>query len=379
MQNSDFDIVFAYQESIDCKLITSKHRLINYFIDKDYKILYVEVPVFFPFWVFKKLKNLIFFKMKNAKYNKLEKLKIIQPFTFIPTKSFFDNRFIAKLEANTIKTYIKFVLKKNSVNAKCFFVYIPKAIELIFGKFLKPKNIYYHLVDDFRFLKRAPNIINYYHKLTLSLSTKIITPSNYMAEKIKKKNVYILPHGYINYKFKKNYYDISNIVSKKSNNIIYYGQLNKLNYYLVNKVIDKLRNHNFIFIGNLLASNINKQENVKTISFLQHDHLMYLLKNCQLLWCPFIRNDLTFSMTPIKFVEALSMGIPVLSTSINFKDELISEYIAFKDNSQSHISFIEDFNKNENYKKRLERINRVKQRSWDAIIMQYIDLIEIDS
>ena len=112
---------------------------------------------------------------------------------------------------------------------------------------------------------------------------------------------------------------------------------------------------------------------------MRHDHLMYLLKNCQLLWCPFKINALTGSMTPIKFVEALSQGIPVLSTSINFKDELISEYIEFKDESQSHISFIQDFYENENDNKKLERINRVKERSWDAIISKYIDLIEIES
>ena len=374
-----FDFVFAYQESIDSKLITSKHRLINYFIDKEYKILYIEIPVFFPIWILKKFINLIYYKKIKYEHSKNKKLQIIKPFTLIPTKFFFDNKLIAKFEAFTIKTYIKFVLKTKSINSKNFFIYIPKAIDLYCERFISTKNIYYHLIDDFRFLKRAPKIINYYHKITLSLSSKIFTPSYYMAEKINKENVHILPHGYINYKFKKNNYDISNIVSQKFNNIIYYGQLNKLNYNLVNEVIYKLRNHNFIFIGNLQDSNINKQENVKSINFMPHNHLMYLVKNCQLLWCPFKINNLTGSMTPIKFVEALSQGIPILSTSINFKDKLISEYIEFKDNPQEHISFIQNFYKNENDKKRLERINIVKERSWDAIIRKYIDLIEIES
>ena len=69
MNNFDFDFVFAYQESVDCKLITSKHRLINFFIDKEYKILYIEVPVFFPIWIFKKFTNLILYKSHKYKYS----------------------------------------------------------------------------------------------------------------------------------------------------------------------------------------------------------------------------------------------------------------------------------------------------------------------
>ena len=165
MHYFDFDFVFAYQESIDSKLITSKHRLINYFLDKGYRVLYIEIPIFFPIWIFKKFKNLIIYRKKD----KNKKLKIIKPFTLIPTKSFFDNKLIAKFETFTIKTYLKFILKKKSIKSKNFFIYIPKAIDLYLESFISTKNIYYHLIDDFRFLKRAPQIINYYHKLTLNL------------------------------------------------------------------------------------------------------------------------------------------------------------------------------------------------------------------
>ena len=90
MHYFDFDFVFAYQESIDSKLITSKHRLINYFIDKEYKILYIEIPVFFPIWILKKFINLIYYKKIKYEHSKNKKLQIIKPFTLIPTKFFFD-------------------------------------------------------------------------------------------------------------------------------------------------------------------------------------------------------------------------------------------------------------------------------------------------
>jgi len=363
-----FDFVFAYQESIDSKLITSKHRLINYLIDKEYKILYIEVPDFFPIWIFKKFRNLIFFNRKKYINEKIKKVKIIKPFTFIPTKFLFDNKVIAKFEAFTIKTYLKFILKNKVIYSKYFFVYVPKAIELIFGKFILSKNIYYHLIDDFRFLKRAPKIINYYHKLTLSLSSKIFTPSYFMAETINNEKVHILPHGYINYKFNKNNYDIKNLISQNYKNIIYYGQLNKLNYSFIDLVISELKEFNFIFIGNIYCANIRNYRNVNTINFLDHKKLMFVLKSSQLLWCPFLQNKLNFSMTPIKFVEALSFGIPVLSTNINLKDPEIKNFIEFRDYPVEHIDFIRSFQAYESTYKKIERKNAVRNRNWENII-----------
>ena len=60
--------------------------------------------------------------------------------------------------------------------------------------------IIYHLIDDFRYLKRAPKITNYYHNLAISLSSKFITPSYQIYKATNKKNKLFLPHGYYLYK-----------------------------------------------------------------------------------------------------------------------------------------------------------------------------------
>ena len=372
MKNYDFDFVFAYQESINSKLITSKHRMAEFLSKKGFQILYIEVPIFITNWIFIRLKNKFTKNSYDKKNEKYKNLRIIKPFTLIPTKFLFDNIIFANFETFTISLYLKLILKKKNIKARNFQIYIPKSINLILNNFIHTDQILYHLVDDFRYLLSAPKVLSIFHELSLSKATKIFTPSNSIAENISNKNTYILPHGFERYDFKA--LEQKTFLRPK-NNILYYGQLNKLNFNLVNQVIDSLNDYNFIFIGNLSESYIVRKSNVNLINFMSHRDLMHILFNAQLLWCPFKINKLTTSMAPIKFIEGLSYGIPILSTSINFKDSLIQDFIEFKDTIPEHISFIRSFQNYENYQKRIDRINSVKERSWDAIMKKYFDLI----
>tara|TARA_B100000575_G_scaffold280509_1_gene270107 strand:+ start:19664 stop:20782 length:1119 start_codon:yes stop_codon:yes gene_type:complete len=372
LQNYDYDFIFAYQESLNCKLITSKHRIVNYFLNKKYNVLYIELPLFLPNWILKK----IFSLFENNYNSRYKNIKVIRPFTVFPTKLIFDNKFFSRLESFIVSIYIQMVLGKRSISCRYFQIYIPKAIELFTRKYIYTKNIYYHLIDDFRFLKRAPKVLDYYHKLSLTISTKIFTPSKSVLRKINSEKVYFLPHGYISYNFKENKLNTKNIISERYVNIIYYGQLNKLNYELINEVILNSEQANFLFVGNIGQSNIISRENVKKIYFLNHKDLMFILKSCQLLWCPFEQNKLNFSMTPIKFTEALSFGIPVLSTNINFEDPLIKDLIDFRDKAIEHIEYIQNIKYRENS---LNLTNKIKERSWDSILDKFNETIIVDT
>ena len=83
-------------------------------------------------------------------------------------------------------------------------------------------------------------------------------------------------------------------------------------------------------------------------------------------------------MTPIKFVEALSFGLPILSTNINFRDSSIKNFIEFKNESEEHIEYITNFHNNESASKRNKRMNLVKDRSWDVTINQFQKILESD-
>ncbi len=372
MTKYDFDFIFAYQESLDSKLITSKHRIIEFLSKKGYKILYIEVPIFFTSWIYLRIKKIL--RNKNS-YSYPKNITCIRPLTFFPTKFIFDNKFFADIETLIVNFYLKVSLKRFFITTKYFQIYIPKSINLLKNNFIKSDLIIYHLVDDFRYLLRAPRVLSFYHELTIEKSNIIFTPSINIAEEISSNKVHILPHGFKRYNF--NNQKKLDILSPK-NNILYYGQLNKLNYELVNKVISSLRDFNFIFVGNLSKSNINQMENVKFVNFISHKKLMFLLKNCQLLWCPFKKNKLTNFMTPIKFLESLSYGVPVLSTQINFKEETLQELIEFKDKSSEHISFIKNFQQRENNLKKINRIKSVEKRTWDVIIKQYFYTLKIE-
>ena len=378
MQKRNFDFIFAYQEELNSKLITSKQRIIGSLSKEGYKILYIEVPKFIFFWL--KDKILIFFNKDKVNYDSfnMDNIYIIKPFTLIPTKFLFDNLFFAKIESLLVKIYIKNKLKCNALKCTNFQVYIPKSIQLLLNNTFEANFIIYHLIDDFRYLKRAPKITNYYHNLAISLSSKFITPSYQIYKATNKKNKLFLPHGYYLYKsFEKEKF-VKEFLNTNPNYIIYYGQCNKLDYDLIKEVIEKLSNIYFLFIGNLYQKNLRRFTNLKVINYLEHQQLMILLKNSQLMWCPFKRNKLSFSMTPIKFIEALSYGIPILSTEIFYKDSLTENLIDFKNNSFDHIQYINNFKKYENSEKKSLRMNAVKNRTWDAIINKYIDFIVSD-
>ena len=257
MKNYDYDFVFAYQESLNSKLITSKHRMAEFLSKKGFQILYIEVPIFITNWIFIRLKNKFIINSYDKKNEKYKNLRIVKPFTLIPTKFLFDNIIFANFETFIICLYLKLILKKKNIKARNFQIYIPKSINLILNNFIHTDQILYHLVDDFRYLLSAPKVLSIFHELSLSKAAKIFTPSNSIAENISNKNIYILPHGFERYDFK--------ALEKKTflrpkNNILYYGQLNKLNFKLVNQVIDSLNDYNFIFIGNLSESYIERRE-----------------------------------------------------------------------------------------------------------------------
>ena len=376
MEKEDFDFIFAYQEELNCKLFTSKHRIVAFLSKQGYKILYIEVPKFILVWIYEKIKSLFFKRIIIPEEFNSKNIYILKPFTIIPTKFLFDNLIFSKIESYIVKLYIKIKLK-SPISCRYFQIYIPKSIELLFNKTINSKKVIYHLIDDFRYLKRAPKVISTYHNIVSSSSPKIITPSKKLYDQIINKNKFFLPHGYVNYEFDTQNYNFKNLLSNKLNNIIYYGQLNKLNYQLIIDVVSELPEFNFIFIGINHKIQKIKLENLNFIDYLDHKKLMYLLKHSQLLWCPFNKNNLSFAMTPIKYIEALSFGIPVLSTHINYKDSLTNELIVFKDNYLEHVNFIRTFQKFENPDKKAGRIEAVKDRTWDVIINKYIEFIEM--
>ena len=80
-------------------------------------------------------------------------------------------------------------------------------------------------------------------------------------------------------------------------------------------------------------------------------------------------------MTPIKFIEALSLGKPVLSTKIIFKDSQIKKLIRFSNSASEHINYIKNLQYTENMAKIIERKASVKERNWNAIMEKYYKLI----
>lgn len=373
MENKyDYDIAIAYQENIYSKLKTSKHILVDYLLKKNHKILYIEYPKPFNKWIIAQI-NRYRKKDKCSENFSKENLRIIRPLTILPTKFLFDKKFFAEIESFIVYIYCLFSLKKLKITSKTFLIYIPKAIRLTKDSMIKNNKKIYHLIDDFRYLPQSPECFKSYHEKTINECDIIITPSKVISRKLNLDKCKLIPHGFINYKTLGDTQEYTQFLNPKQNNIIYYGQFNKLDFTFAKKVIKELKGCNFIFIGK--GDVPFKSKNLKVINSISHKKLINLLSKCQLLWCPFKVNRLTKSMTPIKFIESLSLGLPILSTQIDYEDTEIMHLIEFSNKSESHIRFIKNLKKSELYEDKLIRKKSVQDRNWNVIMNRYYELI----
>ena len=80
-------------------------------------------------------------------------------------------------------------------------------------------------------------------------------------------------------------------------------------------------------------------------------------------------------MTPIKFIETLSLGLPILSTKIDFEDSKIINLIKFSNNPKFHVENINNFKKFEKFEQKLLRQKAVKDRNWNIIMKKYYEII----
>ena len=93
---------------------------------------------------------------------------------------------------------------------------------------------------------------------------------------------------------------------------------------------------------------------------------------------PFIVNDLTKAANPIKILEYLSLGLPVVSTNLP-EAEKFSDLIYIAENREEFIAHIKLALENDNPDKKIKRQLKVRQYSWIAtceILSQHIQRIE---
>jgi glycosyltransferase involved in cell wall biosynthesis len=149
----------------------------------------------------------------------------------------------------------------------------------------------------------------------------------------------------------------------------YIGSLdNRIDYKLLAHLAEKLTDVKFEFVGRILEKNevakLDKLPNTKFWDAKRLEELPEFLKRFDAGIIPFVKNDLTAGIYPMKMNEYLAAGIPVISTDF----AVFPEFGSFVTPASSHETFTQSVVEtlcNDTPEKRKQRIAIAKGNSWE--------------
>ncbi|AOR24722.1 CDP-glycerol glycerophosphotransferase family protein [Clostridium taeniosporum] len=228
---------------------------------------------------------------------------------------------------NGILPIIEKFYKKNNVVFLCGH---PDCLDLL-SDLDEHSNIIYDCMDDWsEFVHDIAwgklDIIQKERKLA-SISKCVIASAKKLCAKMMpyNKNVHYIPNG-VNtkdYELDKKIIpeDLKMINGPK---ILFMGAIaGWVDVELLNFLCKKRPNYNFIFLGNIFKEKLPDFKNVYYLGIKNYFSLKYYTSNVDVSIIAFKKNKLTSSVSPLKFFEYISAGLPVITTML---PELVDKF-----------------------------------------------------
>jgi uncharacterized SAM-binding protein YcdF (DUF218 family) len=164
----------------------------------------------------------------------------------------------------------------------------------------------------------------------------------------------------------------------------YVGGVHKwINQDLIKYLAEKCPQYSFVFIGPIQAD-MSKLQVLKNIYFFgkkEHDRLPYYIKHFDVGAIPYIITEYTNNVYPTKLNEYLSLGKPVVSTSlpevIGFNKEY-GDIVQVAEDSDMFKECIEKAIAEDNQSLKDRRIEVARKNSWENQIEKMSQLIETE-
>jgi len=269
--------------------------------------------------------------------------------------------------------FIKRSLKKLDFGDLYMITYLPLIYPLLSK--IKPIRNLYHIVDEWRGLANLPItvsklIIKYFN---FSDITVVTSQSLYDRYKPFSKEIRLLRHGTDTKLFNKVFASELQVAEElrelSGKKVGYYGALHKLDYELVFEVSSELRDLNFIFIGPTSGpQGLNKQLKLPPNCYVwdswNRNKLPSFLAGLDVFWMPFLDNELTQFMSPIKIYEVMSAGLPIVSTNLKETRLVGGNLNKYANNNEEHIKFINEFIHSSSYELSRKRVEYTKNFDW---------------
>lgn len=210
--------------------------------------------------------------------------------------------------------------------------------------------------------------------ILLATSTKIYKD----LSKYSSKKLYYLPNGY---------QELKSIVSTiprdlnalKKPIIGFVGALNSwLDYDLIKQIALAKPDYSFVLIGPILTPKVKILDNIKNIHLLGYKDRKLLANyynHFDVAIAPFLINELSNGIDPIKFYEYLSFGLAVITTPIA-ESKKFQDLIYIADDSFKFVLLIDKALKENNQKLILKRKKYALENSWRYRAQTIIQIVD---
>ncbi|MCK5849010.1 MAG: glycosyltransferase [Caldisericia bacterium] len=344
-------------------LPTRKQRLANR-LSTDNIVVYFEPPNTYLAKVFKR-KN-----KKNIPFREVSKNLFVDK---LPDVLPFGLRFFPFQESNQkrIVSYIKNMLIKNNLTPDLLWFYLVDYPGITYA--FIDSTVVYDCVDDHSAYGglRKPDFVNNLEKELVENSEVLFTTTNELSDKLEKFGgvPLVIPNGVDYPLFERWNGEKPEILKNEKRKIIgYFGALQKwFDVDFIKEAAKKFSNNLFVLAGPCSEGFKNEFSEFSNILFpgkIKYEDAPAWIGSFDVCTIPFIQNNLTLNISPLKFFEYCSLGKPCLTIPIkqlNLYDGISYIY----QNHEEGLSKLSLALKEDNAEYRKERIAIAKREAWE--------------
>lgn len=250
--------------------------------------------------------------------------------------------------------------------------YITYFLQYEYAKFFKKRTIWLDIIDKLDFFALYNCYSKSIWKELISVADIITYTATQLKKYIKNRTDAVLVPNAVNpedfiIENSDIPLDLKDIVKNKPI-IGYFGAIENWFDWKIIKKIDEIGLYNIILIG-AINSDIKVEtlnlKNTHLIGKVEYRNLKHYAKFFDIAIIPFIINDLTNSVSPVKLFEYIALNKPIISTNINEIKNYNSKTIKII-NEATHIeSVIEELLNLDDKQIKQESINLLKNNTWD--------------
>ena len=322
-------------------------------------------------------------RIKESKINKVKinnNLFLARPMFFIRPEILprFFNKFIAKKFFEIVEQRIGETLSNYKIN---IITYYGKWIDILNSDKKFNKNFSYYIMDEVH-LTAHTNSLNtksiLYDNLGCEMSNQIFTMSSSISEKRNKyaDKMLVIGNG--------SSYPPSDKEKKIRNqkNVGFIGNFrNWIDVELFKNILKSNKHLNFGIAGpiennmkEILEDMLIENSNLKYHGIISKEKVFKIYEDFDVIIVPYIQNDFMFSTRPIKIVESIFSGTPVVTIPMSGYEE--SSFIKFAKNIEEFNYYIDFLINSPIDKNEKEYMDFIKENSWESKAEMISNFIE---